>query len=330
MESLQKRSFGSETGAGQPEFIALPLDTLRMDTILECQIYIKTVAGKYVKYRDAGITFDEDARHRLQENRHTHIFISNKEVKALNKYLEGNLVEVLKNPKIPDEKKSEILYGTTTNIVRQLLKEPRSSEGVKQCKTHVEASIDFILSSNHALRTLIDMISLDYYTYTHSVNVLTFSIPLAKRFGIPEGEELFEVGVSALLHDIGKSYIDSRITNKGGPLTPSEFSMMKRHTDYGYRSLRQTGEVSEYVLFAVRHHHEKLNGKGYPLGLTQPQIDIPTRIISVTDIYDALTTRRVYRKAYSSFAALRLMKEVIGSEIDEKVFSEFVRMLGEV
>ncbi|MFN3821043.1 MAG: HD-GYP domain-containing protein, partial [bacterium] len=142
-------------------------------------------------------------------------------------------------------------------------------------------------------------------------------------------DPLRELAQSAFFHDTGKSFIDWSITNKGGPLNASEFAIMKLHPEFGFTALGETGEVPEYTLYGVRHHHEKLNGKGYPLGLKAPRIDLGIRIITLVDMYDALTTRRVYREAYTGYEALQSIKGLVGEEIDEKVFEGFINLLGE-
>jgi len=313
----------------RPAFLSIALDELHTDGVLEAQIHIRT-DDKFIKYREPGIPFDGSVRERLRENGHSYIFIRGDEGCQLRRYLEENLQRILADPDADDQQKASVIYDTTVFLVREAISNPSSSEGVRAGKKVAEQAVDFVVSTPGALARFMDLASKDYYTYTHSVNVMLYTVALARRVGYPGGESLTELGQSALLHDVGKSFIDWSITNKDGPLNADEFEVMKRHPEFGFQSLTQSGEMGDHQLYAVRHHHEKLNGRGYPFGLTGSQIDLAVRIISTADIYDALTTRRVYRDAYRSFDGLQVMKEMSGSEIDERVFREFVQLLGEL
>jgi len=159
---------------------------------------------------------------------------------------------------------------------------------------------------------------------------MCYSIALATKLGYKLDNDLTAIGQGAIFHDVGKSFIDWEITNKNGPLSAPEFEMMKQHPEFGFTALKTTEEVPDDALYYIRHHHEKLNGKGYPHGLHGSQIELGVRIIACADIFDALTTRRVYREAIKYFPALRMMKELVGEELDDRVFAAFVETLGEV
>ena len=312
------------------EYIALPIEDFRTEAVIDCQLYLKIGPENYVKYRESGIRFDEDVRFRLLENRHTHLYIRSADSNKLNRYLEKNLKSTLKNASLPTIKKAEVLYTTTTHLVKDILVDPSSSEGIQGAKTTVESTVGFIISEPESLRRMMEISSFDYYTYTHSVNVMTYAIALGHNLDYSTDSRLNNLGLSALLHDVGKTYINPRITNKRGPLSEAEFEEMKLHPEYGYQALQESGEVNNHVLESVRFHHERPDGSGYPLGISGSQIDLDLRIIACADIYDALTTRRVYRKAYGSYSALNMMKDSSGKEIDENVYRSFVSMLGDV
>jgi len=313
----------------RPPFIPLPVESLRLDSLIHCQLYLRTGKDRYIKYREPGTPFDEASRNRLRENGHSFLYVKSEEARNLNDYLEANLRSALLDPSLPDEKKAKILYTTAVHLAREMMLDPTSADGIRRCRRTVETAAEHLLNQPKAMGQIMNLSSADYYTYTHSVNVMTYAISLGVKMGYPQGDPLLELGQSALFHDIGKSYIDWQITNKSGPLTPAEFEVMKQHPDFGFRALAATEEIPEYAMMTVRHHHEKLNGKGYPHGLAGSQIDLGVRIITMVDYYDALTTRRVYRGAYRSYPALQHMKERVGGELDEKVFRAFVQLLGE-
>ncbi len=314
----------------KPKFVAIPIKNMRTDAILDAELFIKIGYNQYVKYRERNFEFNWNIRKRLRENRHTHVFVKIDDMKSLDNYLEENLKNTLNDQKIDLHEKTELLYETTTYLVRGLLENPSSKDGVKQSRRIVESTAEFILSSSEVLSHHLELSSVDYYTYTHSVDVMTYSILLGKRMGIKEGSEINNLGHGALLHDIGKMYVDPLITQKNGSLTEEEFTEMKKHPVYGYNVLKKTDELSDGVLNIVLHHHEDLLGTGYPDGIDADEIGLDVRIVTVSDIFDALTTKRVYRKSYQNFRALKMMKDIVGKKIDEKVFRGFVRMLGNV
>ncbi|NQU05428.1 MAG: HD domain-containing protein [Calditrichaeota bacterium] len=245
-------------------------------------------------------------------------------------YLEANLINTLADNTLEEKEKASILYDTTTWLMREFMSDPRSKEGVIRSRRIVESTVEFILSSPKVHGQLAQLSSYDYYTYTHQVDVMAHAIAIGKEFDLVEGSELLDLGQGAMLHDVGKSYINPKLVKKAGKLNDHEWIEMREHPELGYSALASTNEVPENVLHSVRHHHEDLKGTGYPKRLRKGQIDLNTSIITCADIYSALTTRRVYRPALKTYQALLIMKEWIGTKLDKRVFECFVKILGEV
>ncbi len=312
------------------EYIGIPLKSMRTDAVLEAQLFIKIGPDRFVKYRDTNLDFDEDVRRRLYENRHTHLYLKTDNLESINKYIEANLKIVLSNASLQPRDKAEVLQDATSFIVREILIDPSSVEQVTQSERIVQHATDFIISNKGVLDHLMKLTSKDYQTHLHCVEVMTYAIVLGKRMGIKEGQELIDLGQSALLHDIGKAYVDPKINLKRGPLDEKEFNEMKRHPNFGYLALHSTGVPTRRVLSVVRYHHEDLVGRGYPRGISPSEIGLDCRIVTCADIFSALTKNRTYRKSYEPYPALKIMKEWSDSKIDSKVFREFVLMLGNV
>lgn len=152
----------------------------------------------------------------------------------------------------------------------------------------------------------------DEYTFKHSVDVATMSMIIAKKLGMPE-KEIYDIGISGLLHDMGKSKIPNAILNKPARLSEEEFAVMKQHSELGYMILKEKNEFSDAISIAVLQHHEKMNGNGYPFGCTADKIIPYAKILSVADVYDALVTERPYKKPLSQRTAV----EMIMSMTDE-------------
>lgn len=139
-------------------------------------------------------------------------------------------------------------------------------------------------------------------------------------------EELNELSLLALLHDIGKVGISQSILQKPGPLTPEEWSEMKKHPEIGYRIAQNIPElsiVSEYILF----HHERWDGKGYPNGLAGNRIPLLCRILAVVDAYDAMTNDRSYRKALGKEKALAELQKNSGTQFDSNIVRAFIQLM---
>lgn len=134
----------------------------------------------------------------------------------------------------------------------------------------------------------------DDYTFNHSLAVSVLSISLGKWNKYNE-DQIFDLAVTGLLHDIGKLQVPDEIINKPGKLTEEEFEIMKKHSRHGYEMLLETGKFSDDILFGILHHHEKVNGCGYPENLKGDEIHEYAKIVSICDIYHALISKRAYK-----------------------------------
>lgn len=165
----------------------------------------------------------------------------------------------------------------------------------------------------------------DEYTFKHSVDVATLSMIVARNQGLPE-KDIYNIGITGLLHDMGKSKIPLEILNKPGKLTDEEFSIMRQHSILGYEILKEKEEFNAAISLGVLQHHEKMNGRGYPLGYSSDKICPYAKILSVTDVYDALVTERPYKKSFSQRTAVEMIMSMTDElDIDNmKTFLESV------
>lgn len=174
--------------------------------------------------------------------------------------------------------------------------------------------------------TLVSLIDLrDRYTGSHSSRVASYCREIAVRLGLPDNEAE-SVVLAASLHDIGKIGVPDHVLLKPGALTAEEFDWIKRHPEYGWMALRNV-EGFEQESLMVLHHHERLDGRGYPGGLIGSQIPMGSRIISVADAFDALTTDRPYRPGRGRREALQEIVRCSGTQFDPRVVSAFSHSL---
>lgn len=166
----------------------------------------------------------------------------------------------------------------------------------------------------------------DEYTYMHSVAVCALMLALARRLGLPEAE-VRDAGAAGLLHDLGKAAMPLAVLNKAGALTDEKFRVMKAHPQRGWEMLKVGGSAPESVLDVALHHHEKIDGSGYPHGLAGEAIGRMAKMGAVCDVYDAITSNRPYKKAWGPAESLQRMAAWKG-HFDPEVFKAFVRSIG--
>jgi len=170
----------------------------------------------------------------------------------------------------------------------------------------VNEIIDQLLSRRALVVNLVDMRTLDDYTFGHCVNVCVLSLLTGITLGY-DRPRLFQLGMGALLHDIGKTRVPQEILNKPEPLLPEEFEIIKKHTVYGYEILRQCHGISSVAATVAHQHHERFQGQGYPQRLKGDDIHEFAAITGVADAFDAITADRIYRKAYPAHEAYEMI-----------------------
>jgi HD-GYP domain-containing protein (c-di-GMP phosphodiesterase class II) len=183
-----------------------------------------------------------------------------------------------------------------------------------------------VLRNPSAMIKVARLKSKNEYTYMHSVAVCTLMVNFARTLNLPESRYR-PLGLAGLLHDVGKLSIDDDILEKAGSLTAAEFDEIKMHTVRGRDMLADSTDVPETALDVVLHHHERMNGTGYPFGLTADQISLDARMGAICDIYDALTSNRPYKKGWAPQDALTAMEGWEG-HLDPDLLFQFMRSIG--
>jgi HD-GYP domain-containing protein (c-di-GMP phosphodiesterase class II) len=178
-----------------------------------------------------------------------------------------------------------------------------------------------------ALITLARLKNQDDYTYMHSVAVCALMIALAKQLDLTP-DQIREAGTAGLLHDIGKMSIDSSILNKPGKLTDLEFASVQRHPEKGHQYLLQAGGIGEIALDVCLHHHERVDGTGYPHQLKGEELSLYARMGAICDVYDAITSNRPYKAGWCPADSIKKMASWSGTHFDVEVFKAFVKTVG--
>ena len=216
--------------------------------------------------------------------------------------------------------KQQIKYLLNTAYLGQAMSLEGAKEAVKDC-------VDRVIHNPNAILWLTRLKHQDDYTAEHSVNVCLLSIALGREMDLAP-YELENIGICGLMHDIGKMKVPTEILNKPGRLDPQEFEEMARHTTYARQLLMGRSDIYPGAVDVAYTHHERLDGKGYPRGLDASKISLFTRIVTVADAYDAMTSDRCYKQGMSSIDALQILNRNIGTQFDKEVARKFIAMIG--
>jgi len=254
------------------------------------------------------------------------LYIEDEDSQRYEAYVQKHIQSIARAEDIPMDSKALIIYERATSVINEMFHNPESLKTVQNTQPLVNTMVEVILRDSSAIESLLKITAHDYYTHTHSLNVSIYALSLGNFLGISENN-LVQLGMSAILHDIGKSKVDYDIINKNGKLSEQEFETMKSHPCLGYEIVLNLGISDLKILSGIRHHHEKINGRGYPDQIKGDEISQFARIIAVCDVFDALTTKRSYKSPMSTFEAIKLMKESMGEHLDMKIVDSLIRML---
>ncbi|MBK9795332.1 MAG: HD-GYP domain-containing protein [Holophagaceae bacterium] len=221
------------------------------------------------------------------------------------------------------------ILGEAQGVVKDMMQDVRLGRQVDPEKAlvvvdDINASV---LRNPGALLSLGRIKQADTYTFQHCVSVCALMVSFSHALGL-DAAAVQEAGLGGLLHDMGKMKIPNEILNKPGRLTEEEFTIMKSHAALSRELLEGTPGMSETVIRIASEHHEKLGGCGYPLGLSGDQISRPGRMAAIVDVYDALTSNRVYHKGMEPSEALKKLLEWSGDHLDGELVQFFIRALG--
>lgn len=221
------------------------------------------------------------------------------------------------------------ICNQSKQAVISMFQEARMGKAVDtRAAQHLVVEIaDSVTRNPGALISLARLKTADDYTYMHSVAVCAMMVALARQLGLDE-QQTRSAGLSGLMHDLGKAMMPMEVLNKPGKLTEAEFTIIKTHPAEGHRLLAADSHVDPMVLDVCLHHHEKIDGSGYPKGLRGDEISLFAKMGAVCDVYDAITSNRPYKSGWDPAESLRKMAEWANGHFDSQVFQAFVKSLG--
>ena len=241
-------------------------------------------------------------------------------------YLDAELPDI--KPLI-DEKLREEAVGSIRNMF-SIANASKTAENlttaymaVKEVNDVVDKLVDTLSEEERSFVHIADLKSYDEYTYHHSLSVAVLSIAIGQSIGLHE-DEIRQLGRCAMLHDIGKMFVPAYIINKPQKLSDEEFEIAKKHSLYSYECLEKWGIGDKALWHGALCHHEKIDGSGYPMRLKGDKIPLCGRIISVADVYDAVTSYRSYRSPMPPAEAIELIMGQAGTAFDYEIVQAFV------
>ncbi len=276
-----------------------------MDNFHKASLLKMGIGGVYIREGE------EDEK--KEENDNNQVVVS----AEVQKVIEKNTVQDRAKVNLSESVKARVAEGI------QYLYNDTESSGFTSTTKNITDDLMKAINNNDALAVDISALKVsDEYTFKHSVDVATMAMIVAKKHGLSESD-VYEIGISGLLHDVGKSKIPNEVLNKAGKLTDDEFAMMKQHSLFGYGILKEKDDLSNQIKMGVLQHHEKMNARGYPMSVGADSINLFARIISVADIYDALVTERPYKKPFSPRDAVEMIMSMT-DELDINVMKSFL------
>ena len=226
-------------------------------------------------------------------------------------------------------RRSRKTYDKTRTYIDTALEDVRLGRSVdtKQAKLLVSDLAENIVRSPNAVVWLTHLKNRDEYTSIHCINVCILAISFGRCLGLGK-VDINELGLGALLHDLGKMKIPLEILNKPARLTPEEYEQMKQHPTYGYELIKKHDDIPLASLDIILHHHERRNGKGYPDQLLEFNIPLLTQIAAIVDVYDAITSNRCYHDGIAPYDALNDIYRWAKTDFDLQLVEKFIKCLG--
>ena len=301
------------------DFIPISIATLTPSSQLGLDLYqAEADTENYILYRGGDYPLTVNDLERLRARGVEQLFISRDSQAFYKDYLR----EIATSG---DSENVSLAVRTqaVTEVVRQILQEAFSEDNTEQTIDAASQlgtlTADILTNDQFAVKDMLKVLHHDYATFTHSANVAFYCGMLANELGYSK-EVVEEITAGGLLHDLGKLEIRDELLRKPGKLTELEFREIRMHPIVGFKKLAYREDLVEGQLMMTYQHHERLDGKGYPVGCVEDDIHPWAKLCSVVDVYEALTSNRPYRKAMPRKKALLIMEREIGKAFDPELF----------
>jgi HD-GYP domain-containing protein (c-di-GMP phosphodiesterase class II) len=312
------------------QFTCIPLSVFRIQRTAAVNLYCQLEAdADPVLYRSPSIAITDRDIDDLKRRGHRALYVASADFNAFGNSLSESLQSALDDGAIPTEEKFSFLQSATAMEVN-------AAFNAIKCDRYIELAhglskqISRLLDQNTVVpRKLFAMVRHDFYTFTHVTNVAGFAALLAEKLGYSEPLEREQIIAGGLLHDIGKRFIPSTLLTKKGALTETEWNVIREHPQRGYEDLCDRRDLTEGQLMMVYSHHERVDGRGYPVGLVGDEIHPWARLLAVVDVFDAITSYRPYRTPMKLSESLEYLERHAGSHFESEIVKCWVSTMQE-
>jgi HD-GYP domain-containing protein (c-di-GMP phosphodiesterase class II) len=316
--------------AGCQQFLPISLATLHPASVTSFALYIQESPELPIRlYRGADYPVDEDDVERLIERGVTHLYIDGSEHEAYQHYLRTNFHTILRDENLPVKRRFGCLNAVVRDVLAELFACGNTTKTVHATRTLAAQTVELICREGVVASELLQVLHHDYHTFTHSANVSYCCVLLARASGISDANELRQIAAGALLHDLGKLSVPEKILKKPGPLSEPEWHIIRQHPATGLKLLAHRADLTRGQLMMVYQHHERLDGSGYPVGVTGKQIHPWAQICAIVDVYEALTSRRPYRPALSPKESIEIIERQAGTRLNRELWQCWKKIIQE-
>jgi HD-GYP domain-containing protein (c-di-GMP phosphodiesterase class II) len=326
-------------------YVPISPSRIAIGEVLAFDCYIKRF-NDYVIIIEAGTPITEALHRQLEE--HANVYISKEQIPEYKAYSANLSITDLQTPEQAQctikqrfenfhsaleachnlDERLGLIYPMAVDLMACYFMTDGAKIPLPQIEAYADALADLVIHEEYIIQDFLCYMPESYSVQSHSVNVSVLAVLLGQELGYTK-QQLMELAIIGMLHDIGKTKVDQRILNKQEALENDEYESVKEHALYSKEIAEGNGITSKKILTAILFHHEKLDGSGYPIGLSGYKIPIYAQIIGVCDVFDAMTTDQVHRARYTSFNALKAMKQQMNKMFNVRYIDLLIRRFHE-
>ncbi len=324
MSDQEKTSKTQSTRLTEDQAISFNTEQIKSNSVTDFDVYLKTVSG-FTLYAPAPYRWDVEELKRLIADGYDLLYYSTRDQQKFESSMEIGAFSNI-DLTLPPEKRILEITDVGMEYTKFLYDQPLSRAALSKGREIAGEMVRCIQEDPSCVAALGLLANHDYYTFYHSARVSAYATSIAFQMSMSDRDLLAELALGCLLHDIGKSKIGLEILNKPGALTESEMATMRSHPELGHKIVEPT-VLSQVPREIILHHHERIDGGGYPHAISKAELLMEVRIAAFADIFDALTTNRPYQKSRTKFEAMDLIKNRLLNGLDSEVYKAMVEIL---
>jgi len=305
-------------------YLPIAVETLSGAEPADFDLFFPSTGGRPVLFRSRVVPLADASLQQLARSGVRTVLIASSDRAAYEQHLHARLSTC---GKLSPAGRYALLTGTARSVFEGALRGDNVAGMVCAAEQFGTGLADLLCDGQSILREMFDLMLHDYYTFTHSANVATYCAGVARALGISDRTDLARIAAGALLHDIGKRKIPRRVLNAPGKLSAAQREAMQRHPQIGFEELAGDPALTWSQLMMVYQHHERLDGRGYPVGVVGDELDPWAKICGVADVFDALTCDRPYRMAMSVASACEFLERRAVNSFDQEIVQCLTTMM---